>query len=96
MHLNTYIHTFIIIKMCSFLLIIQRYQIYNAVLSIEEEREIIFDATRLIVRLSEYEETIGRLVKINGENVTAQLIAARVVLNLLRDQTCKWVRRITT
>ena len=76
------------------MLIIQRYQIYNAILSIGEEREVIFNATRLIARLNEYEETIERLAEITVANATAQLTAVRVVLYLLRNQTCKWVRRI--
>ena len=82
--------------MCCFILIIQRYQFYDEIVNTtDEDKEMVFYATREIVRLDGYVEKIGRLVENSGENVTVELRSVHHLLQILREQTCKWVRRIT-
>ena len=48
---------------------------------------------REIVRINQYAEKIERLAEASGENLNLELTAVKVLLTLLRERTCKWVRQ---
>lgn len=70
---------------------VQINEVYDAIEN-NEYQDVVFKFFRELNHLNQHLTSIEQLVESSGENATSELIAVKVLQDLLQEKTCEWVR----